>query len=182
MSHMTLGIGQRFKLSTVRAVTSFAVVLLSAVEAIAQDKPAAFGWLEHVLVYPPGMQMSAKLDTGADSCSVHAEKLEKYQSGGSTWVRFTLTNKFGDTAEVKREIVRNTKIKKKSGGAQKRPVVRFGLCLGGVYEVVECNLVNRAHFQYPVLIGRNLLAGAVLVDSSSTFTVDPACKDVRSPK
>ncbi len=148
----------------------------------ADQVSTSYGWLENVAIYPPGMKLSAKLDTGADSCSVHAEKLDLFEKGGDTWVRFTLANRFGDSARVSREVVRNTKIKKKAGGAQKRPVVRFGICIGEVYEVVECNLVNRSHFQYPVLVGRNFLAGTALVDSSSTFTVDPGCKDVRPPK
>lgn len=157
-------------------------LLLAAPGAAVGDEKGTFGWLENVMVYPPGISMQAKLDTGADSCSVHAEHMETFTKGDRTWIRFTLANRFGEIEQVARKIVRRTKVKKKGGGAQRRPVVRFGICLGNVYEVVDCNLVNRSHFQYPVLLGRNLLAGSVVVDSSTTFTVSPKCKDVKHPK
>jgi hypothetical protein len=50
------------------------------------------------------------------------------------------------------------------------------LCVAGQWIEEEVNLADRDDFNYPVLIGRNLLQkGGLVVDSSKTFTADPSC-------
>lgn len=134
------------------------------------------GWLEQVKVSPADILLHAKLDTGADSCSMHAEniKILKTKEGGKK-VSFELVNRYGKRSKLKRPLVRIAKVKKKVGGVQERPVVRLGLCLGEIYETVECNLVDRSNFAYPVLVGRNYLAGIASVDSSETYLSTPRC-------
>ena len=138
-------------------------------------QPPVIGWLEKVTIAPPDILLHAKLDTGADNCSVHAENIRKYTKNKVKWVEFELANRYGDRRTLKRKVIRTAKVKKKAGGSQRRPVVRFGLCVGEHFETVECNLVDRSHFSSPVLIGRNFLAGAMLVNSSETYTRNPNC-------
>jgi hypothetical protein len=160
--------------------------LLGCAEYVSADTTQLkqLGWLEQVRVYPAGLIFHAKLDTGADSCSVHAEKVRLFEKkkgkkkSASQWVKFEMTNRYGKRKKFERRVIRTAKVKKKDGGFQVRPVVRLGLCLGDLYESVECSLVDRSHFAYPVLIGRNLLAGGVAVNSSETYTTDPKCDDV----
>lgn len=140
-----------------------------------QLKPLTVGWVEKVRLYPPDILLHAKLDTGADACSVHAEKVTSIKRGKERWVRFVLVNRYGQRNTLERRVHRRAKIKTKRGGSQTRPVVKFGICLGERYELVECNLVDRSHFTYPVLIGRNYLAGIASVNSSETYTLEPNC-------
>jgi hypothetical protein len=154
------------------------VLLLSgcANAVIAESAPKdRVGWLEQVRVTPSDILLHAKLDTGADSCSMHAENIAIQKVGKGKQVSFELVNRYGKRAKLKRQLVRIAKVKKKTGGVQKRPVVRLGVCLGGVYETVECNLVDRSNFAYPVLVGRNYLAGVATVDSSETYISTPNC-------
>jgi len=134
------------------------------------------GWIEQVRVTPPDIRLHAKLDTGADSCSVHAEGIETFKKKKERWVRFELANRYGERQQVERKIIRSAKIKTKKGGVQRRPVVRLGLCLGDHYEQVECNIVDRSHFSYPVLVGRNYLSGNIVVNSSVSYTSEPNCQ------
>ena len=76
---------------------------------------------------------------------------------------------------VEMPLEREAKIKRKGSQVQIRPVVKLGVCLAGVYEEVEFTLTDRSNFEYPVLIGRNFLAGKFLVDSSRSFTLPPSC-------
>lgn len=133
------------------------------------------GWLEQIKLIPPDMVLHAKIDTGADSCSVHAENITPFNKKGKKWVSFELANRYGVRQTVARKVIRNTRVKTKRGGAQKRPVVRLGLCIGNYFEKIECNLVDRSHFSYPVLVGRNFLASGILVSSSDTYTMEPRC-------
>ena len=54
----------------------------------------------------------------------------------------------------------------------------LGICLGTIYKEVEVNLVDRSHFNYQLLIGRNFLIDSFLVDPSLTFSTKPKCKSV----
>jgi len=50
------------------------------------------------------------------------------------------------------------------------------LCVAGRWIEEEVNLAERDDFNYPVLIGRNMLKkGGLVVDSSKTFTADSSC-------
>ena len=134
------------------------------------------GWLEQIEISPNNLLLHAKLDTGADTCSVHAENIIKFKQDNEDWLSFEITNRYGVKEKLTLKIIRYAKIKTKEFGFQIRPVVNIGVCLGSYFENIECNLVDRSHFEYPVLIGRNYLAGTVLVNSSETYKTKPNCK------
>lgn len=153
----------------------------SATEAVAAPAPSpqSFGWVENVLVGKLGLRMKGKLDTGADSSSVHAYDVELYKKGEKdTWVKFKLIGKDGRTIRYDQNVVRFAYIKKKEGGLLKRPVIRMPICLGDIYAHAELNLANRGHFNYDILVGREFLASRVLVDPSRTFVSHPTCEAV----
>ncbi len=138
-------------------------------------KVRSIGWVERIQIYPFNMQLDSKVDTGADTCSVHAEEIENFKKNKKDYVRFKMVNRYGLTKEVERKVLRLTKIKTKEGGFQIRPVVNLGLCIDDYIEYVACNLVDRSNFDYPVLVGRNYLAGHFLVNSSETYKSEPNC-------
>lgn len=55
-------------------------------------------------------------------------------------------------------------------------MVALGICLGGYRRIAEVNLVNRARFEYPMLIGRSFLANDFLVDPGATLLLEPRCE------
>lgn len=137
--------------------------------------PVQTGWLEQVKISPPGLLLHAKLDTGADNCSLHAENIVSFKRDGQKWVRFEVSSRYGEQATIKRRVIKNAKIKSKGRVAQRRPVVRLGICLARHYEFIECNLVDRSDFTQPILIGRTFLAGLALINSSETYITTPDC-------
>ena len=54
-------------------------------------------------------------------------------------------------------------------------MVLLGICVGAYYREVEVNLVDRSKFKYPLLVGRSFLSGALIVDPSKTYAVEPNC-------
>lgn len=67
-------------------------------------------------------------------------------------------------------------IKKKEGGLQRRPVVTMTFCIAGRLIKDEVNLSDRGHFNYEVLVGRNMLtSGNLIIDASKAFTARPNC-------
>ena len=141
------------------------------------DSKQTIGWIEEVKIYPIDFTLDAKIDTGADTCSVHAENIKKFTKNKKEFASFEMLNRFGKRQKLERQIVRYTKIKTKKGGFQVRPVVKLGVCLDKTLEFISCNLVDRSNFQYPVLVGRNYLAGKYLVNASASYLTSPECED-----
>ena len=136
------------------------------------------GWVEKARIPGIEKEIKVKLDTGAKTTSINAEILEKpdenSESGGM--IKFQFTNGEGTKEVFERPIVRWVRIKSREGADIRRPVVRMKLCVAGRWIEEEVNLADRDDFNYPVLIGRNMLKqGKLAVDASQTFTADPSC-------
>jgi hypothetical protein len=136
------------------------------------------GWVENGKIAGVDKEVKVKLDTGAKTTSINAEILEKpdkeTESGGT--IKFRFLDGEGNKEVFERPIVRWVKIKSREGKDLRRPVVRMRFCLAGRWIEEEVNLADRDDFNYPVLIGRNMLKqGKLAVDSSETFTAEPSC-------
>jgi len=140
------------------------------------DGKATVGWIERVALTSDALQMEAKVDTGADYSSVHADGVRYFDRDGSRWVEFALYDQQGKHYLLQRPLERVARIKKKTGGALERPVVVLDLCIGGVRHQAQFNLAERGHFKYPLLLGRDFLKDRFLVDSSHKYLLTPACE------
>jgi hypothetical protein len=143
-----------------------------------QQETKTVGWVEKAKIPGVEKEVKAKLDTGATTTSINAEILEKpdknSESGGMIKFRFQDGKKNGEVFE--RPIVRWVQIKSREGADIRRPVVRMKFCIAGRWIEEEVNLADREDFNYPVLIGRNMLKeGKLAVDSSATFTAEASC-------
>lgn len=137
---------------------------------------AVVGWIERVRLGLEGLVISAKLDTGADTSSLHASDIRWYTRDDGDWVAFDVVNEKGEKVRFERKVVRIARIKRMGGGVQKRPTVLMGVCLGKVYKLTQVNLADRTGFNYEFLVGRRFLAGAFAVDPARTYTVEPECE------
>ena len=90
---------------------------------------------------------------------------------------FRLTNEDGESRVLQRRIVDYVNIKTRDGGAQRRPVVHMDFCIAGVLVDGDVNLTDRSNFNYPLLVGRNMLEeGRILVDSRKIYTRRARCE------
>jgi hypothetical protein len=128
------------------------------------------GWLESVFLLPSSIPVTAKLDTGAKTSSVHARSVEHFTQQGKEWVRFRFQAERGDaTITLERPLVRTAVIKERQSNSSTRDVVLLAICKNGrVYET-EFTLNDRSNFNYPILLGRSFLENVALVDASETF-------------
>ncbi len=134
------------------------------------------GWIEKVKLSPSNITLEAKLDTGADNCSLNAQDIKKFKRKGQTWVKFKIKNREKKEKTIELPVIKQTRIKRVKGKSQVRPVVRLGLCLGSKYSEVDVNLADRSNFAYPLLVGRSFLSAHVVLDPSRTYTTEPNCK------
>ncbi|MEJ2673446.1 MAG: RimK/LysX family protein [Deltaproteobacteria bacterium] len=151
--------------------------LVLAQPAAAQEKTVV-GWIEKVRLYPGNFLVHAKLDSGAEYCSLDAQNLQVLARHGQKWVRFEVGEKREDKQiTLERPLLRWAPIKRHNQKPARRPVIRLGVCLGRIYKETEVNLVNRENYQYRMLIGRKFMQGAVIIDPSARYTVAPHCPE-----
>ena len=160
--------------------TSLAYLLYGCVFitlSVSAETKQVSGWVEKVTVGSPEFVMRAKIDTGAKNSSLHAKDYRIFNKQGKDWVSFSIKNKEGNSQLIEKPIKRITSIKQKGGRPNRqRPVIVLGICLGNVYKEEEVNLVDRANFNYPMLVGRSFLKGSFVVDSEVKLTATPTCK------
>lgn len=188
------------------------------------------GWVEHARIMPDRLLMSAKLDSGAQTTSIHADilaagsanaaiddqsladqladtesdaramlsirmmdglapddppalevsPLEDAIAAGEMpeIITFRLTSRGGKEIVYSEPVVRWVSIRRRGGGFIVRPVVMMDLCIAGVRVRGEVNLADRSGFNYPLLIGRNMLSDAgISVDSRQIFAASRACPE-----
>lgn len=130
------------------------------------------GEVERVVVDPPAILYDARIDTGAESSSIHAEDIRLIERDGEKYVLFKLFNpQINEFVELERRLQRKVLIKQKDGEPERRYVVKLWLTMGDVKERVDVTLTNRSDFTYQLLVGRNLLTDIAIVDVSRRHTI-----------
>lgn len=157
------------------AAAAATAVVLFANAATARDQ-IKLGWVENARIYPGGLAMKAKMDTGARSTSIHTDHYELFTRDGKRWVRFTIEGA-KESRKFERPVVRMVRIRRAGTDVQRRPVIELGICIGGYYKMAKVNLTQRHRMFYKLLIGRLYMGEVILIDSSRTFVGKPDCAD-----
>lgn len=129
------------------------------------------GEVEPIYFSPMKAPFSARIDTGAETSSVGVSNMKPFERDGEKWIAFDLVNK--DTSEThhfEKKIHRNTVIKR-ALKKEERPVVIMDVTFGGETIQTEFTLADRESFEYQALVGRNILTGRALVDTSLSNTL-----------
>lgn len=136
------------------------------------DQKTLIGGIENVYLDPPGLEFSARIDTGAKTSSLNAIDIVEFERDGKPFVKFKLTHpETGELLELTRRLRRYVRIKERGDrDAQRRPVVKMRVALANIDEQIDFTLENRSKFKYQVLIGRNFLNDLAIVDVSKQFT------------
>jgi len=147
--------------------------------------PPVLGWVEYVRIEPWGVKTRARLDTGSNTASISAYDIELLKKNGRQWVRFMFdfsTAGKERSIQIERPVIRTGKIKQHTGLLQERPVINMDICLADEVRTVEFNLIDRRALNYPVLLGRKVLATRALVDSSRILLSKADCGHEKKKK
>ncbi len=106
-------------------VTNIIFNLINGLIIVLVLSPAAYsseviGWVENVGVTPSNVVVKAKIDTGADSSSLHCDCINKFIRDGESWVSFMLTDVDGKEVVVEKKLLRKVKVKRHFGDAQRQ--------------------------------------------------------------
>ena len=138
--------------------------------------PITAGWIERISLPDNALVFEAKLDTGADSSSLNGRNVERFRKAGQSCVRFDLVDDAGKNTRIEAPVVRAVRVKRSGTVGDSRAVVRIKVCVGGDTIDGEFTVANRGELNYQVLIGRNVLAGRILVDAGRQRIVSDRCK------
>ena len=129
------------------------------------------GEVEYVTVIPHEFKFKARIDTGAVGSSLSAVNILQFERDGKKWVRFLIKHpETKKTVEIESPLIRKARIKRHETEAQERLVVNLAIEIGDHTLKGDFSLTGRSQFEFPVLIGRNLLSNRFLVDVNRRFT------------
>lgn len=132
--------------------------------------PAVVGWREWPGLPALGIaRIHAKLDTGARTSSLHANSIEICHRDGAARVRFDVTGEEEGAPWHEAPVVDRRLVRSSNGEAEMRIVIRTELALAGAVWPIEVTLTNRDRMDLPMLVGREALAGRLLVDAEKSW-------------
>ncbi len=138
------------------------------------DNLILFGRAEYVYLADIKKRLSARIDTGATTSSINATDIQRFERDGKKWVRFVIPYPDGKTSEtIEKPLKRDALIKRHGAESIRRPIIMLRVRIGPISTVCEFSLTDRSKFEFPVLIGRNVLAGKAAVDVSRKYTTSP---------
>jgi hypothetical protein len=142
---------------------------------VANDSKRIIGATAKLTETKSGLTFRARIDTGAQSCSLHVEKIDiegevksRLKNVGKT-ARVRLKDADGTAKWIEVKIAEAVRVKSsslKSGEYDRRYKVRLTLKWKDFEKEVLVTLNDRTDMEFPLLIGRNYLRGDFLVDVS----------------
>jgi len=139
----------------------------TAVPTAGELQLPVIGAVEFASIEPGDIRMEARIDTGAESTSIHAEDIQLLERDGKRYVRFQVLDPgSGEKVQMEKRFRRRVLIKQQGGELERRYVVRMWITLGEIRARVDVTLTDRSGFDYPLLIGRNFLTDHMIVDVS----------------
>ncbi len=154
--------------------------------SVMANQHGVYGLNEKTRLPALGLEIPAKLDTGAVTASLSAQNIRLFERDGEDWVRFELAVEGEQQGrELELPVVRISKIKRRAADIPEgetraytaRPVIEMAVCMGDQQEHIEINLTDRTAFSYPFLIGSTALKQFdAMVDPSLRYSAgSPAC-------
>lgn len=132
------------------------------------------GELEKFYLVDPGLVHVARIDSGAETSSLDARNITRFERDGNNWVRFDIPKPDSDEfITLEREISRRVKIIQSSADeAERRVVVELQFMIGDHRQQAEFTLTNREHLSHTVLVGRNILRDVMLIDVGKEYATE----------
>jgi hypothetical protein len=157
---------------TIFLMLTFVIAILSFTPLHAEDKTkTVMGAVEEVILFPWGVKLPARIDTGSGMTSLDVRDLTVKDKVA----QFRLPEKYGNTL-ISLRVIRYTKVLT-ADSQTRRPVVEIELCVGSKRMRVQANLNDRSHLTYPLNLGRDILKQGFIVDCAQERILFPKCPE-----
>lgn len=117
---------------------------------------------------------NARIDSGAETSSIDARNIVRFERDGSNWVRFDVPVPGSEELlTLEKDISRRVRILQSNvEDPERRVVVELQFAIGNHTQVAEFTLTDRSHLTHQVLIGRNVLRDVMLIDVGKEFATE----------
>ncbi len=124
--------------------------------------------------------LTVRVDTGAQTSSIHVDNLKKITKQGKPWVQFDIHPNIYNVDEViqcESKIKDIRWVKSSNGTRQQRYVIETEFEVGGKNWPISITLTDRSDMTYMMLLGREGMQDKILVDPSETFVASENVED-----
>lgn len=130
------------------------------------------GWMEYVDL--PDLHLTglkAKIDTGARTSALHADRIETFDRDGAQWVRFVAIDDHGrHTSHVTCPVHDRRLIKNTSGLPEERIVIRTKFRIAKRIWTIDLSLTDRSNMTFNMIVGRTALKNhSIAVHTRRTY-------------
>lgn len=132
------------------------------------------GEVENFYLAGPQLIYKARIDSGAETSSIDARNITRFERDGGNWVRFDVPVPGAEEfVTLEKEISRRVKVIQASADeAERRVVVELQFSIGDHQQVAEFTLADRSNLSYQALIGRNVLRDVMLIDVGKEYATE----------
>lgn len=161
----------------------FALSFISEAVTHHIDERIILGNHEYIVLRDHDLRLNAKVDSGADTSSLHAEDIRIVSDNGKDYVEFYFSWKdagIEEKVKITSPLVRTVTIRSTAETVERdrRPVVELDFCLDGETHTTQFTLVDRSGFSVPVLLGKRFLSGVALIDvGAENLTMVSKCEE-----
>ena len=116
--------------------------------------------------------LTIRVDTGAQTSSLHVDNIVELERGGEKWVSFDIHPDIHDVDRVVRreaKVAAERVIKSSNGTRQTRYIISTLLILGGQRWQIQISLTDRSGMSYLMLLGREAMGNRLLVDPAREY-------------
>ena len=143
-------------------------------EIVVQQKAhlPIIGEVEPFYILPMKSPFYARIDTGAAISSLDCQDVEIFERDGERWISFKVVNRKSGEEHVFEKKINTAYRIRRSGKDEHRKAVRMDIKMGGETFSAVFTLADRSSFDYQGLIGRNVLTGRYIVDTSTSYILN----------
>ncbi|RKQ96318.1 hypothetical protein C7446_2910 [Kushneria sinocarnis] len=130
---------------------------------------AILGRREMIELPELSLRLACKIDTGARTSALHAERIELIEESGAQWIEFdTWTGDDGATSQRFRlPFYDRRRVRSSNGHIDWRHVIRTPIQLGEMNWEIELTLVDRSRMRHPMLLGRRAMRRMLVAPGAS---------------
>ena len=113
-----------------------------------------------------------RIDSGAKTSALHAINIVPFQKSNETWVKFDVNPIQKNphiTLSCEAKVIDKRIVKSSSGDREMRYVILTEIEFAGLNWEIELTLTNRDSMGYRMLLGREAMAGRLIVDPEQSF-------------
>ena len=125
------------------------------------------GEVEPIYFLPMKSPFAARIDTGATTSSLDCQDVEYFERDGEK----LKNRKTGEEHVFEKKVERSFKVKR-AGKDESRKAIKMDVKMGGEVFSAVFSIADRSNFDYQGLVGRNILTGRFLVDTSTSYTLN----------